>query len=74
MFPIPLLDKVRFFEFAVPQILVKFIGLRIIGHEQIRPSVLVVIEHCHAERLRAAVRYPAGGGNVLERSISAVMK
>src|SRR5207245_7261856 len=37
-------------ELAVSQIAVELVGLRVVGDEQIRPAVLVVVEHRHAQR------------------------
>src|SRR6266702_1600060 len=37
-------------ELAVPQIAVELVGLRVVGDEQVRPAVLVVVEHRHAQR------------------------
>ena len=62
------------FEFSVVQIAIEFVGLRIVGHQQVRPAVLIVIKHRHAERFRAAVENPAAGGDILKRSVAAIVK
>src|SRR4029077_5233462 len=36
--------------------------------------ILVIIKHRHAQRFRAAVEDSAGGGDVLECSVSAIVK
>ena len=36
-------------KLPVLQITVQLIGLRIIGHQQIRPAVLIVVEHRHSQ-------------------------
>ena len=39
-----------FFELAVPHVAVQLVGLRVVGHYQVGPAVVVVVEHGHAER------------------------
>ena len=40
-----------FFERAVLFIHVKFVGLRVVGDDDVRPAVVVVIENCNSEAL-----------------------
>ena len=46
-------------EFSVAQISIELVRLRIVRHQQIRPAVLVEIEHRHAKRFRTAVENAA---------------
>ena len=61
-------------ELAVAQVAIELVGLRVVGDEQIRPAVLVVVEHRHAQRFRAAVEDAARRGDVLERAVAAVVE
>src|SRR5450759_4457742 len=53
---------------------IKLIGLRVIGHQQIGPAIVVVVEHGYAQGLRAAVENSARGRDVLKGSIAAIAK
>ena len=59
-------------ERAVPQVAIQLVRLRVVGHEDVGPAVLIVIEQRDAERLRARVEDAARGGDVLERAVAAV--
>ena len=39
----------RILEFSVAKISVEFVRLRVVGHQQIGPAVLVVVDHRHAQ-------------------------
>ena len=61
-------------EGAVALVAIELVGLRVVGDDQIRPAVLIVVEHRHAERFRARVEDAARRGDVLERPVAAVAK
>ena len=59
------------FECAIEHISVELVGLSVVGHQQIRPAILIVVEHGHTQRLGAAVEYPAARRYILKRAIAA---
>ena len=59
-------------ERAVPLVAIELVRLRVVRHEEIGPAVLIVIQHRHAERLRAGVEDAARRRDVLERAVAAV--
>src|SRR6202021_3976970 len=61
-------------ECTVALIAIEFIGLRIVGDQQVGPSATLVVEHCDPQRLRTAVENAAGGRDVLKRSVAAIVK
>src|SRR5208282_2292775 len=61
-------------ERTVTLIAIELIGLGIIGHEQVRPAIVIVVEHGYAQGLRAAVENSAGGGDILKGSIAVIVK
>src|SRR5882762_170540 len=62
------------FNRTVALIPIKFVGLRVIGYQQITPAVAIVVEHGHAQGLRAAVKNSARGRDILKGSITAIAK
>src|SRR6202142_4193846 len=62
------------FERSVALVPVQLVGLSIVCHEQIGVSALVIVEHGDAEGFRTAVEDAAGGGDVLEGTITAIVK
>ena len=62
------------FEGAVAQIAVELVGLRVVGDQEVRPAVAVVIEQGHAQRFRSGVEDAALGGDILERAVAAIAK
>src|ERR1700722_5584050 len=62
------------FECAIALIAIKLVGLSVIGHEQIGPAVIVVLEQCYSQRFGAAVENSARRRHIFERAIAAVMK
>ena len=69
----PRLDR-HILEFSVSQIPVQLVRLRIVRHQQIRPAVVVVIEHRHAQRFRAAVENSARRRHIFKRAVAAIVK
>ena len=61
-------------ERAVAQVAIELVRLRVVGDEQIRPAVDVVVDHRHAERLRARVEDAARRGDVFEGAVAAVVE
>src|SRR3984885_681846 len=61
-------------ERTVALVAIKFIGLRIVGDQQVGPSAASVVEHCDPQRLRTAVENAAGGRDVLKSSVAAIVK
>ena len=59
-------------ERAVSQIAIELVRLRVVGDEQIRPAVLIGVDHRHAERLRAGVEHAARRRHVLEGAVAAI--
>src|SRR5207247_2665472 len=47
---------------------------KVVLDEEVGPAVPVVIQHGHAQGLRTAVEHAAGGGNVLEGAVAAIVK
>ena len=62
------------FEGAVALVAVKLVGLSVVGDEQIGPAVAVLVEQGDAERFRTAVEDSAGGGDIFERAVAAIVK
>src|SRR4029453_13405886 len=62
----------RFLERAVLLIPIQFVRLRVVGHEEIQPSVAIDGEEGGPERFRAAIEDAARCGDILERAIAAV--
>src|SRR5258708_4514099 len=61
-------------EFAVAEIAIKLVGLGVVGDEEIRPAVLIEIEHGDAEGFGAGVEDAAGGGDVFEGAVTAIVE
>src|SRR5205814_4166594 len=61
-------------DLAIPRIAVKLVGLRVVGDEQIRPAVQVVVEQGHAQRLGAGIEQARLGRDVLEPPAAAVVR
>ena len=55
-----------FHKTAFPGVAIQFVGLRIVGHEKVRPPVAVIVQHGHAQRLAGRVADTCRLGNVLE--------
>src|SRR4029077_20987817 len=53
-------------EFPITQVAIKFVGLSIVGDEEIGPSVLIEIEHGDTQGFGAGVKNAAGGGDVFK--------
>src|SRR5580658_8271450 len=62
------------FERAVALIAIELVGLGVVGDEQIRPAVVILIEKRNPQRFGAAVENSTYGRHVLEGSIAAVVK
>ena len=62
------------FERAVALVAVELVGLRVVGDQQIRPAIAIVIEHGDAQRFGRGVEDAALGGDVFERAIAAIAK
>ena len=63
-----------FGEPALPVIAVQFVGLGVIGDEDIGPTVAVVIENCDPERLTGGVADAGFFGNVFKPAAAQIMK
>ena len=59
-------------EAAVALIAIELVRLCVVGDEDVRPAVLIVIEQRDTERLRAGVEDAAGRGHVLEGAVAAI--
>ncbi len=62
------------FERAVALIAVELIRLRVVGDQQVRPAVVIVIEHRHAQRFRGAVEDAALRRDVFKGAVAAIAK
>ena len=61
-------------ERAVSQVAIQLVGLGVVRDEQIRPAVLVVVQHRDAERFRAGIEDAARRRDVLEGAVAAIVK
>ena len=62
-----------FGERAVAVVAVQLVGLRIVGDEQIRPAVAVVIEHRDAQRLAGGIADAGLLGHILELAVAQIV-
>ncbi len=61
-------------EFSVAEIAIQLVGLCVVGDEQVGPTVVVEIEHRHAERFGIAVENAAACRDVFKRAVAAIVK
>jgi hypothetical protein len=59
-------------EGALAGVSIQFVGLRIVGHEDVRPSVGVVVEYGDAERLAGGIGHTRLAAHVLETARSQI--
>src|SRR2546427_583718 len=57
---------------AVAHVSVELVGLRVVGHEQIGPAVLVIVEHRYTQRLRTGVENAARCRDVFKCPVTAI--
>src|SRR5260221_3322835 len=62
------------FELSVAEIAIELVGLSVIGNEEIGPAVLIEVKHGNAERFGTGVKDSAGGGDVFEGAVAAIVK
>ena len=60
------------FERAVAAVLEELVGLRVVGHEEVRPAVVVEVEHDDAQRLRRGRAHAGGRRHVFEGRVAPV--
>ena len=61
-------------ECAVVLIAIQLVRLGVIGHEQIRPAIVVVIEQRDSQRFGTAVEDSARRSDIFERAVATIMK
>ena len=54
--------------------MVQLVRLGVVGHEQVRPAVVVIVEHGDSERFRAGVEDAGVRRDVFERAVAAVVE
>ncbi len=59
-------------EGPLAPVAVQLVGLGVVGDEEVRPAVVVVVEHGHAQRLGVGVAQPRLDRDVLEGAVPAV--
>jgi hypothetical protein len=59
-------------ELAVPLVAIELVRLGVVGHDDVGPAVLVVIQQRNTERLRAGVENSGRRGDVLEGTVAAI--
>ena len=62
------------FEGSVAQIAVQFVRLRVVGDQEVRPAVAIVVQQGHAQRFRRAVEDSALRGHIFKDAVSAIAK
>src|SRR5262249_3164620 len=61
-------------ERPIALIAIKLVGLSVVGDQEVGPAVLVVIEHGHTQRFRAAVKNPGRCCDIFKSAIPPIMK
>ncbi len=61
-------------ECAVVLVAIELVGLGVVGHEQIGPAIVVVVEQGDSQRLGTAVEDSARRGDIFERAVAPIVK
>src|SRR5882724_3643786 len=62
------------FEGAIAVVAIELVGLRVVGDDEIGPSVLIVVEESDTQGLRTAVKDSAGRCDVFESSVTTIVE
>src|SRR5439155_5502500 len=59
---------------AILLVAIKLVGLGVIGHEQIRPAIMIVVQQCNSQRFRTAVENSARRGHVFKSTVALIVE